>query len=314
MRLLGLPIGVLAAAYAGLLGAQGAHAGWDHTWVSFNGTDNPGCGLSGPCRTLQNAHTNTNAGGIITILTSGSYAALTITKSISVVADDGVDASILSITPGPSLTVNAPAGTVILRGLTIAPPSGAHAGISFLAGTALNVVDCFIRKTSIGISFAPTTGASELYVSDTTIANDFSIGLLVRPTGTGSARVVLERVDVENAANIGMQFSGFLTTGSITATVTDSISAGNSGSGIRADDAGAGTTKVVVDHSVSSNNSVGIYTNGLGSTIWIGDSTVSGNTVKGLLPAASGVITSYGSNKVNGNVSDGIPTNTILNN
>src|SRR5262249_35147531 len=47
-----------------------------------------------PCRTFQGAHNKTSDQGEITVLDSGGYGALTITKSISITSD-GSEASIL---------------------------------------------------------------------------------------------------------------------------------------------------------------------------------------------------------------------------
>ncbi len=81
---------------------------------------------------------------------------------------------------------------------------------------------------------------------------------------------------------------------SITATVRNSVSAGNGGQGIFAVEAGAGTTTVMIDRSAAVSNEIGLFATGAGATIRIGNSTVSGNTQRGLLVSVSGLIPSYG--------------------
>ena len=115
-------------------------------------------------------------------------------------------------------------------------------------------------------------------------------------------QVTLDRVRVENSASNGVTFS----TGSVAATVRDSVSSGNGLVGIRAD---AGAT-VTMERTASLNNGTnGIEALNPGSTIRIGASTVTGNGT-GLFPNG-GEIISYGTNKVDGNTIDGAPTSTI---
>lgn len=168
-----------------------------------------------------------------------------------------------------------------------------------------------IRRTGRGISFAPASGTSELYVADTVVAGTSSFGIHVQPSGSGSAKAVLDRVRVENTLSHGISFTGQGTTGSITATVRDSVSAGNGNAGIRAEESGGGTTTVMVERSASVNNLVGIRAEtSAGATVRIGDSTVNGNGT-GLNPLSGGAILSYGTNKVDGNDTDGNPTGAV---
>jgi hypothetical protein len=140
-------------------------------------------------------------------------------------------------------------------------------------------------------------------------------GIIVAPSGSGSAKAVFDRVRVENGLGHGFSFSGSGTTGSVTATVSDSVAAGNGNTGIFAN-VGAGTTTVMIDRSASVNNATGIRVRTSiqfpagAATARIGDSTVSGNTT-GLDPELGGSILSYGTNKVNDNGTDGAPTSTI---
>ena len=225
-----------------LLGAGSAQAAIA-TWVSGTGTDAGNCQITAPCRTFAFAHDQTNNNGTINVLSSGNFGPLTITKPISIVAD-GVEAVInSSITTGArdtAILVQAGAAAVVsLRGLTIDLRGTGNKGIGFESGAALHVHNCVIRRASTGILFLPFSGTSELYVADTVVANSDASGIHVSPSGNASATAVLNRVRVENNLNQGISFSGSATTGSITATVRDSVSAGHISHGIFAN-VGAG--------------------------------------------------------------------------
>ena len=310
MRHFSLPIGFIAvAAFSLLVNATPARA-VGQTWVSGTGSDSGTCPITAPCLTLQFAHNQTSNGGAINVLSSGSFGPLTITKSISIVAE-GVEAAINTAAGGAGIIVNANFSTVSLRGLTL-DLTGDN-GISFVSGAALHVHNSVIRGTASGIKFAPASGTSELFVANSVIANTsggtVAAGLLVKPTGSGSARVVLDSVRVENGG-MGIGFFGTTTTGSIRTTVRDSVSAGHGGPGIAAVESGSGTVNVTVDRTASVNNSTGILSDGTGATIAIGDSTISGNAFA-LSTQSLGVIESYKTNKIRANTNPGATPTTI---
>ena len=107
-----------------------------------------------------------------------------------------------------------------------------------------------IRKAANGIGFSPASGNHELYVADSVIS-DNKDGIFVQPNGSAGAILVLERIRVENSAFHGIALDGTFTTGSIAATVRDSVTDGNALQGIDAFDGGGGTTQVMVDRSAS---------------------------------------------------------------
>ena len=312
MRLYSLSFGTFAIA-VGLLGGAAIAQAASETWVSGTGTDTGTCPITAPCRTFSFAHGQTNNNGAINVLTSGSFGPLTITKPISIVAH-GVEALINAAANGAGIKIQAGANAVVsLRGLTIDLRGTDNIGISFVSGGALHVHDSVFRRASHGIRFAPASGTPELYVADSLIADANTDGINVSPSGSGGARVVLDRVRVETSSGTGMLFSGNTTTGAITATVRDSAAAGNGasfGSGIAAVENGSGTVNVMIDRTAVVNNNTGVFAFGAGATIRIGDSTVTGSN-SGLSAGNGGAIASYGTNQVNGNVADGDPTSTI---
>src|SRR5438445_3623083 len=64
------------------------------TWVSGVGDDANPCSRTAPCKTFAGAISKTAAAGEISVLDPGGYGAVTITKSISIVAA-GAEGSIL---------------------------------------------------------------------------------------------------------------------------------------------------------------------------------------------------------------------------
>ena len=295
----------LAVAFATLAGVATAQARPD-TWVSPDGSDAGTCVMTAPCRTFAYAHGQTNNNGSINVLASGSFGALTITKPISIVAQ-GVEAAIVS-GGGAGIIVQAgPTASVSLRGLTIDMRGTDNPGISFVSGNTLHVRDCLIRRAGIGIEFIPASGITRLYVADLVISDFGDTGIHVQPTGSADAKIMVDRVRVENAIFHGIVVTGHTTTGAITATVRDSSASGGLGTGISAVDTGAGTTRMMVDRSVSVNNFHGVGVGSANSTMWIGDSTISGNIGIGFT-SGGGASASYGTNKVNGNATDGAAT------
>jgi hypothetical protein len=303
-----------------------AEAQATRTWVSGVGDDANPCSRTAPCKTFAGAISKTAAGGEISVLDPGGFGAVTITKSISIVNDYSGEAGILaSATNG--VTVNAAAAdVVILRGLVIdgAPPGAPGLnGIRFLAGGSLHVEKCLIKNFTSsssgngnGILFAPTA-ASQLYVVDTNMDNNGSGtsggAITIRPTGSGSARVMINNVNADHNAN------GFLGDGASTSAgtavvmiVRDSVASGSPGAGVAATTpaAGGGAVGVVVDRTTSYNNATGVSSTVAQSFVTLTVATVTANTT-GALPASSGQILTFQNNFFVGNSSDGATTGTV---
>src|SRR5215831_8248112 len=96
-----------------------AYALSNRTFVSGTGSDANPCSLSAPCRSFAGALLQTSPGGEIAVLDTAGFGAVTITKAVSIVNEEGVEAGV-TVTSGDGITVNAGAGDVVnLRGLTI---------------------------------------------------------------------------------------------------------------------------------------------------------------------------------------------------
>jgi hypothetical protein len=278
------------------------------TWVSGVGDDANPCSRTAPCKTFAGAISKTAAGGEINVLDPGGFGGVTITKAITI-SSEGFEAGVL-VSGTNAIIVNAGANDiVVLRGLDIEGLGTGLNGIRFLAGAALHVEKCTIngfRASSAGngngISFAPS-GASELYVSDTIVRNNGTGsnggGILIRPTGTGSAKAVLNNVQMSNNV-LGVRPDGGGSTGAVNVTVRNSTSSGNSFTGITAFSTSASVNVNVENSSSVSNGTIGVKAEGLGVIVRLYGNTISGNGT-GLEVLSSAQILSYGNNAIEGN-------------
>jgi hypothetical protein len=293
-----------------LLPALPASAQATRTWVSGVGDDVNPCSRTAPCKTFAGAISKTATAGEINVLDPGAFGAVTITKSITISAED-VQAGVLATLGSNGIVINAPAtAVVVLRGLDIEGAGSGANGIRFLAGGALHVenstINGFAQK---GIAFEPN-GTSELFVKDTFIRNvqvsaATSGGILIKPTLSGSATVSIDRVRLENN-----QF-GLRVEGGSDVTVSNSVASGNVTNGFIAVGTAVGSAVLNLDSTVSSNNGTnGVRADQVGSVVRISATTISGNAVSGL-SENGGAIVSFGNNAIDGNGVNGSPTSTV---
>jgi len=96
---------------------------------------------------------------------------------------------------------------VTLRNLNINGVDVGNIGVDFQNGSALFVERCVIENNTtgnaIGIHFSPPSGVTaELHVTDSVIKNNGNGssggGIIIQPSGSGSAHVVIENTKVEN--------------------------------------------------------------------------------------------------------------------
>jgi hypothetical protein len=281
------------------------------TWVSQTGLDTSDCTLAQPCRTFAGALAKTLAGGEIRVLSGGSFGPVTINQSISIIGD-GVDSGILppTLNPNNAIVIHAGAKDIInLRGLVLDGADVGLAGIRFETGAALHIQNCMIwRFQTAGIQFVPS-GASELYVSDTLVANNINPGpgpggdgISIRPSATGSAQVLLNRIQAEKNIT-GVTVDSSNNTGITRIAVRDSTVSKNVLQGIFAAASGSPDFIVAIHRtSVIQNGGTGIFANS--ARVWISNSTVSQNKI-GLRSASGGVLDVSKNNSIGGNGADG---------
>jgi hypothetical protein len=294
------------------LAAAPAHAQQSRSFVSGLGSDlnAPNCTRAAPCRTFQKAHDNTLINGEVAVLDPGSYGAVTITQNISIVNDGAGEAGILVSGGNVGIIINAPGAAVTLRGLTIKGIGfGGGDGISFRAGTALNVEHCTIRNLDgtghgNGIMFNPTSAAA-LQVTDTIITDNSTDGIFIAPFATANVTGVIDHVGLYNNGVAGLFATGFnITGGKVAVTVNDSVAANNGTSspdagGFFADSAaGKAQTIMMLNRSVAANNlSYGIRSSG--AVVGVNESVIFNNA-----NGWAGTIASAGNNVLQGNAAN----------
>src|SRR3954470_19444184 len=187
-----------------------AYAQATRTWVSGVGDDVNPCSRTAPCKTFAGAISKTAAGGEINCLDPAGYGAVTINKSLVIdchYTEGG------ALAGGNGIVVNAASTDVVtIRGLDIFgvnPPSN---GVRIIAAGAVHIEDCVIRRfnavNSLGVSFAPTTANTKLYINNTTITengNGFTGGgIEINPGVGGSGKVVIRNSRIENNGSDGI--------------------------------------------------------------------------------------------------------------
>jgi len=284
-----------------------AQAQNQHSFVSSLGNDANACTLTAPCRHLQAALAATISGGEIAILDTAGYnggTTVTITQAVSIVNPGGFEAAIAPPSGGTGIVINAgPNDAVGLRGLSIDGAGVGATGIQFNSGASLTVENCVIRHMAAdGIDFYSTTATSTLTVSNSLVADNSADGMYVSPLGSMIA--VFTRVEVNNNTSLGIAVDGSRSAGSVNATVSESVAAGNGIAGFYSfSSPGAAPTSIMVFHSVAANNGIGFGAQNTGATLRLANSTVTGNT-NGWQVTFGGVLASYGDNYIDGNGSN----------
>lgn len=234
MQKLVVAVTVFAAA---LLHAAPGHAQSTRTWVMATGDDINPCSRTAPCKSFAGAIAKTAAGGEISVIDAGGYGTVTINKSVSIMAI-GAEASVLSLT-GPSAGITIAAGpndVVLLDGVTFEGGGTGVTGISITSAGAVHIRNCVIRgfqgAPAYAINIAPTTN-TQVFISNCAISKNRG-GIQANPTGSGSAQVFLDRVQLDNNAGAALSSQGaaalvYLSASTITASGIG-INAGGGGS------------------------------------------------------------------------------------
>jgi hypothetical protein len=299
-------VSAAAVAAAGLAFAAPAHAQATRTWVSGVGDDVNPCSRTAPCKTFAGAISKTAAGGEINCLDPGGFGAVTIVKSMTISCPYTEGGALAG---GNGITVNMPASTdvTMIRGLDIfgvSPPSN---GIRFVGLGTLHVEDTVIRRfnaaNSQGISVAPT-GAAELYVSNSTIAENGDAGtgggIQIQPGVGGSVKALLKNVRVHNNANNGIRTDS--TNGAVNVVIEHSSFAGGT-QGLNVVGPGPAMT-VMVNESTISANTTGILASGTSGRVRVANTTITDNGT-GISASGGALIQSYVNNRLDGNTTDG---------
>ncbi len=241
-----------AVAFAGgLLAAPVVAAGAPRTFVASTGLDTQPCSLAQPCRSFAAAVAATDAGGEVVALDSAGFGALTIAKSLTVVAPEGVHAGVtVAGAGGDAITVNDPSAVVTLRNLRLSATGG---------GVSRGVVVAQALRVSIeGLQFAGFTGTA---VDIPAVSSMVSIsGATIRGVGVyGNGVVVREASRVTIAdSRIDQVYVGIAASNGAYVSMTNLRVAHSTQQALAATAAGTRITAVTVERSEFFANGVGI--------------------------------------------------------
>jgi hypothetical protein len=298
----------------GLFMAFNAHAA-HRTFVAASGTDSGSCGPTAPCRTLDYAMGQTDSGGEVVISESGGYGSspsggITITQSISIIAQPGIFAALAPTTGYHGINIATASIDVAIKGLTINGRGGDY-GINMTNGASLDLDNVMISNLSYGIYI---TTPARVTVKNSTFRN-MSNGILV---GYGASLLVSDS-KLTDITTEGIILRGGVS-GTTVVTATDTlIRCKGSGWGIDNWPSAGTVGKMYLDRVTNSKCLYGISnvpsTPGASNVIALSNSFVTGNTDQGLYNAAGNTFLSSGNNHVanNGSPNYGtITTGTIF--
>jgi hypothetical protein len=254
------------------------------TFVSTTGSDAntaSNCSTTAPCRGFTAALTVTDAGGEIIVLSSGGYGPVTINKSVSIIAPEGIYAGI-SVFSGDGIYVATAGIDVVLRGLTINGLGGTR-GIYMTAGNSLVVQNCTIKNftTEAGIR---VNGAIEVRVLDSLLHRNLYGAYLEN----GITALISGSRFIDNSSRgLYALASG---AGAVTKIEVNRSEASGSNYGFHSVGLSGGYAELNVKESAANRNEYGVYSQGTGAIVLasVTGSLISGNTTAGLLASGSG--------------------------
>jgi len=239
-------IGFAVVALAAALAATPSLA-IQRTFVASYGNDANACTPGSPCRSFTAALLKTSGFGEIIVLDSAGYGPVTIAKSVSIIAPQGIYAGV-TVPTGDGITVNALPAIVTLRGLTINGQGTGGIGVNIMNATRVNIEGCVISNMSSNGILHSAPG-SQLSVLDTIVRSNGGTGIGI----AADASVVIDHVRSEQNAFDGFYIIPGTTTAQ--AAITDSLFAWNGTNGVSIDSVPGRHTHVAVERSVMPANS-----------------------------------------------------------
>jgi hypothetical protein len=217
---------LLTAAVLLALSSISSHAQATRTWVSGVGDDANPCSRTAPCKTFAGAISKTAAGGEISVLDPGGFGAVTITKSISIIARGAEGSIVAAGTNG--IVINAAAtDEITIHGITFEGIGTGLNGIRVLSANAVHVSNCVIRGFQAAgqgkaISVGPTATNTKVFVSQCILTKNRD-GVDASAVSPGRATVFLDRVAIASNAEDGVRAVG----GRSTVRMSNSVVTGN---------------------------------------------------------------------------------------
>jgi hypothetical protein len=285
-----------------LFAATGAAATIQRTFVASTGNDANTCSIAAPCRGFPRAITQTSAGGEVIVLDSAGYGAVTITKSVSIIASPGTYAGI-SVFSGDGVTVAAgPTDKVVLRGLTINGQGGTN-GIRVTSGKETHIEDCTVSNlTQKGIL---VEGGAAVHILRSVVRSNGLQGVLVQPSA--AIAIVTTLTDSVLASNLGEGYAAStpIAGSTIDAAIAHVTASGNAeGFGAFTVGVSAGTVNLAISDSTASENNVGVDAFGANATVSVSGTSFVRNSAADLEQSNGAVLLTAGNNAVTGRPGD----------
>ena len=262
--------------------------------------------IATPCQTFAGAVTQLNPDGEVIVLDSGGYGPVTITQGVTIEAPAGVTAFVHPPS-GDAITVNAGAGTVTLRGLTL--NGGTNNGVTVNSVGTVKVEKCFI--TGVSNSGIQMNSAGRLNVKGTDIKACLIGVLLVNSAGVAQASIDHCHLDGNTVG-----FNAATTApGSSTTAATYTTANNNSGSGWACGNGISGGGKDVLNlefctGSENTNNGLAGFSSNAQSVARYSNCVFANNGAHGVNHFSSGIFETRGNNTITGNGT--APTNGVI--
>ncbi len=272
------------------------------------GSDAGLCTLASPCRNLTYALTQTQAGGVISIIDSGEFASASILKAITIQAAPGVKA-VINTASGNALTIAAASTDfVILRGLTLEGQGAANFGIQSTSAGGVQIENCVVRNfAGTGISLSGNAGKHS--ISNTTVQNcNNGIVAAVTSATFTTAFALINNCRVEKMATTGISITANNSGNKTLAMIRNTVVLQCAGNGFASNGNSGAETEMMLENCVASNNGTGIQSSSTAKTR-VSNCIVTGNTLA--LSGASGTLRTRGNNTVDYNTTTGAFTGTF---
>ncbi|WP_260583235.1 right-handed parallel beta-helix repeat-containing protein [Sphingopyxis sp. PET50] len=302
---------------AGAIGfAAPASAQATRTWVSGVGDDANPCSRTAPCRTFAGAISKTAAGGEINCLDPGSFGAVTVTKSISIICEKTIGG--ILVASGTGIVIQAaPTDVVLLSGLDFEGLGSGLNGVDVVRAGSVIIRNSGFRGFQVrAIFFRPQNAGASLTVENASISggtvsggSNNGIAVSSGSSTNSSASFWIDNVRFSDNLSIGLSI-GASAGSQVKGSVSNSLFA-DTGIAIYAAPSTDSSVQLTVKDSVISGGVNGILAaNGAG--VQVGGTTITQNSGTGVLTSNGAAILTYGDNVVTGNGTDGSFTGTVL--
>ncbi|HEY0461390.1 MAG TPA: right-handed parallel beta-helix repeat-containing protein [Pyrinomonadaceae bacterium] len=285
-----------------LASAAAAFAQTMRVYVSASGDDANSCTMTAQCRTVTKALSIVDAGGEVVITASGDYDKFVVNKSVTVAAETGVNAAIVSsVGSAISIVGVQPGDAISFRNLHLVGIGGQTSDgiINSFAGT-LTVDGCVFTGFNNALTMSNVGG--QLYVHDTTIRGSlFGIGILAQQS-EGVLKATIDNCELE------MNDTGIMISGKVSAEIRNSIFAGNTSRGLQVRSTAANwRAEALVDNCQFNHNTAGILagaTSGGFAVVRLSRSSIVNNALSGVSIGAGGTVFTLGNNVIAANFPD----------